>query len=142
VDSIVTALDGVDAEFSPGTDGGVPLIERVLVRYATNADVRDNGPHTATVTVDLLGSDFRNVPAEDVAALWERLSGPLPDLAQSSFVQTVSTPGGADLDVQLSSRNLADLEAASAVLYAQLVARPDVTGAYQDFSRRAGPSRT
>ena len=134
VENIVAALEGVDAEYSPGTIGGVPLIERVLVRYATNPDVRNNGPHTATVTVDLLGSDYRNVSADDVAATWERLSGPLPDLAQSSFVQTAGTPGGADLDVQLSSRNLADLEAATAALYAQLVARPDVTGAYQDFS--------
>ena len=134
VASIVAALDDVDAELSPGTDGGAPLIERVLVRYATNPDVRDNGPHTATVTVDLLGSDSRNVTADDVAALWEELSGPLPDLAQSSFVQTSGTPGGADLDVQLSSRNLAELEAATASLFAQLIARPDVTGAYQDFS--------
>lgn len=134
VDRLVAALDSMDAELSPGTDGGVPLVERVLVRYATNTGARDNGPHTETVTADLLSSEQRNVSADDVATLWEALSGPLPDLAQSSFVQTAGTPGGADLDVQLSSRNLNDLEAATAALFSRLVSRPDVTGAYQDFS--------
>lgn len=138
VDAIVAALDRVETELGSNTEGGQPLIQRVLIRFASNPDVRANGPHTATITVDLLGSDVRNVAADDVARLWEELSGPLPDIAQSNFVQTSGTPGGADLDVQLSSRDLIQLEAATAALEAQLLARPDVTGAYQDFSGGQG----
>ncbi len=130
----LAALEQVNAELSPGTEGGAPLVEQVLVRFATNPDVRNNGPHTATITVDLLPSALRNVEADRVAAMWETGIGPVPDMAQSSFVQTSATPGGSDLDVQLSSRDLAQLETASAALYARLIARPDVTGAYQDFS--------
>ncbi|WP_299744230.1 efflux RND transporter permease subunit [uncultured Tateyamaria sp.] len=131
---LVAGIEAVDAERTPLTDGAQPLVEQVLVRYATNQDVRSNGPHTVTVTVDLLESAARNVTADDVAAMWERAAGPLPDVAQSSFVQTSGTPGGSDLDVQLSSRNLEQLELATADLYARLIARPDVTGAYNDFS--------
>lgn len=131
---LVAGIEAVDAERTPLTDGAQPLVEQVLVRYATNQDVRSNGPHTVTVTVDLLESVARNVTADDVAAMWERAAGPLPDVAQSSFVQTSGTPGGSDLDVQLSSRNLEQLELATADLYARLIARPDVTGAYNDFS--------
>lgn len=138
VNAIVAALDEVEAELGPDTIGAEPLIQRVLVRYASNPDVRANGPHTATVTVDLLGSDRRNVSADEVAELWEERSGLLPDMAQSSFVQTSGTPGGADLDVQLSSRDLRQLEAATAALEATLLARPDITGAYQDFSSGQG----
>ncbi|APX13464.1 efflux RND transporter permease subunit [Tateyamaria omphalii] len=131
---ILDGIEAVDAELSPLTDGSQPLVERVLVRYATNSDVRSNGPHTATVTVDLLESAQRNVTADEVAALWEHKTGPLADIAQSSFIQTSGTPGGSDLDVQLSSRDLTQLELATADLYARLIARPDVTGAYNDFS--------
>lgn len=134
VSRILAGLETVNDDLSPLTDGGRPLVERTLVRFATNSDVRDNGPHTATITVDLLPSTERNVTADVVAARWEAASGPLPDVAQSSFVQTAATPGGSDLDVELRARDLAILEAASADLFAQLVARPDVTGAYQDFA--------
>ncbi|WP_299706281.1 efflux RND transporter permease subunit [uncultured Tateyamaria sp.] len=131
---LVAGIEAVDAERTPLTDGAQPLVEQVLVRYATNQDVRSNGPHTVTVTVDLLESVARNVTADDAAAMWERAAGPLPDVAQSSFVQTSGTPGGSDLDVLLSSRNLEQLELATADLYTRLIARPDVTGAYNDFS--------
>lgn len=134
VDRVLTALADIDAELTPGTEGAAPLIERVLVRYATNVDIRSNGPHTATVTVDLLSSDLRHVEADRVAALWEAEMGFIPDLTQSSFVQTSGNPSGADLDVELSSRDLTQLEAASERLFRQLVTRPDVTGAYQDFA--------
>ena len=132
--TLLQAIAEVDAELTLNTDQGQPLVERVLVQYATNQDVHSNGPHTATITVDLLEAAQRNISADDVANLWERRAGPLPDIAQSSFVQTSATPGGSDLDVLLSSRDLEQLEQATADLYAQLVARPDVTGAYQDFS--------
>ena len=131
---ILSGLAAVDAELTPATEGARPLVERVLVRHATNQDVRDNGPHTATITVDLLPSTERNVAADAVAARWEAASGPLPDLAQSSFAQTSATPGGADLDVELQARDLSALETASADLFARLVARTDVTGAYRDFA--------
>ncbi len=134
VDRLLAGIEEVDAERTPLTENGAPLVERVLVRFATNPDVRSNGPHTVTVTVDLLESALRSVTADEVAALWEQASGPLPDVAQSSFIQTSGTPGGSDLDVQLSSRDLTQLELATADLFARLISRADVTGAYNDFS--------
>lgn len=134
VDQMLTALRQIDSELTPLTEGGAPLVERVLVRFAVNSDIRDNGPHTATITVDLLPSDLRNVRADDLAALWEQRTGPIAGLVQSRFGQISFGPGGADLDVELSSRDVAQLEAASQALYAELIAHPHVTGAYEDFS--------
>nr|WP_299864826.1 efflux RND transporter permease subunit [uncultured Hoeflea sp.] len=131
---LLSGIKAVDRELTPLTEEMQPLVERVLVRYATNQDVRSNGPHTVTVTVDLLESALRNVAADEVAQRWKTETGPLADVAQSSFIQTSGTPGGSDLDVQLSSRDLDQLERATADLYARLIARPDVTGAYNDFS--------
>ena len=134
VAQLVAGIESVDQVLTPLTTGGQPLVERVLVRYATNQDVRSNGPHTATVTVDLLESTQRNISADDVALRWEKAAGPLTDISQSSFVQTAGTPGGSDLDVELTSRDLQQLEDATADLFARLIARPDVTSAYADFT--------
>ncbi|MDK3017093.1 efflux RND transporter permease subunit [Pseudodonghicola flavimaris] len=133
VDQLVAALNRVNARLSPGTEGGAPLIERVLVQYAVNSDVDANGSNTATVTADLLGSDRRNVAAEEVLALWRQETGPIPDLVQGSFAQSERGPGGSDLDVELSGHDLETLEAAANALLVELVARPDVTEAFVDL---------
>ncbi len=133
VAQLLDALDVVDATFTPGTDGSRPLVQRVLVRYATNSDVKGAGANAATITVDLLSSDDRNVAADTVLDAWQDVAGPIPDLMQSSFTQTLGSPGGRDLDIELSSHDLETLEQASAALHRQLLARDDVVDAHRDF---------
>ncbi len=127
------ALEKVNLELSAKTVDEQPLVERVLTTFASNADVKDNGAHTATITVELLNSEQRNVSADDVLAAWRTAAGPVPDLVQSNFTQTVLGPGGSDLDVQLSSQDFAELELAANQLRNRLLARDDVIEAYQDF---------
>jgi hydrophobic/amphiphilic exporter-1 (mainly G- bacteria), HAE1 family len=133
VDQLLVALEQVNSDHSLRTKGQLPLVERTLVRYGTNSDVKDNGSHTATITVDLLSSEQRNVAADDILADWRQQAGPITDLVQSNFTQTALGPGGSDLDVALSGRDLNELENAAGALLAQLLARNDVTEAYQDF---------
>lgn len=133
VDHLVAALGRVDDRLTPGTEGGAPLVQRVLVQYAVNSDVDANGSNTATVTVDLLDSTRRNVRADDVLAQWRAETGPIPDLVQGSFSQSERGPGGSDLDVELLGRDLEELEAAANDMLVALVARPDVTEAFLDL---------
>ena len=133
VDQLVAGLKAVDAELTPLTTGGAPLVDRILVQYAVNTNVNDNGSHTATITVDLLESARRNVSADEVLVAWRAAAGPLPDVAQISFAQNESGPGGMDVDVELLGRDLDELERAAERLTAELLARDDVTEAYQDF---------
>lgn len=133
VDQLIAGLNTVDAELSPLTEGAAPLVERILVQFAVNANVNDNGSHTATITVDLLDSALRNVTADEVMAAWRAAAGPIPDLVQISFAQSEQGPGGQDLDVELSGRDLLELEAAAEHLTAELLLRDDVTEAFQDF---------
>ena len=135
---LVAALDRVDAEFAPGTDGGAALVEQVLVRFATNRDAPSNGPHTLTITADLLESGRRNVAADDVLNAWREEVGPITDLAQASFQQTSMAPGGPDLDLEVRGRDLDAVEAAAAALQRRLIVRPDVTEARVDFVRGLG----
>ncbi|MEL6573425.1 MAG: efflux RND transporter permease subunit [Pseudomonadota bacterium] len=133
VEQLLDGLEAVDADLTLNTTDNAPLVERVLVQYAVNADVRDNGAHTATITVDLLESSLRNVTADDMLAAWREAAGPLPDVVQISFSQSEIGPGGLDVDVELLGRDLAELEEAASVLLGELLARDDVTEAFQDF---------
>ena len=133
VEQLLAGLKEVDGDLTSTTTDQAPLVEQVLVQYAVNADVRDNGSHTATITVDLLASSLRNVKADDILAAWRSAAGPLPDLVQISFAQSEMGPGGLDLDVELQGRNLAQLEEAAGVMVRELLAREDVTEAYQDL---------
>lgn len=133
VEQLLAGLQQVDEYLSPNTKGGLPLVERVLVRYGVNSEVYDNGSNTATITVDLLTSSARNVTADAVLEAWRLAAGPLPDLVQSSFSQSEVGPGGFDLDVELTGYDLEELEAASTVLRNDLLARADVVEAFQDF---------
>lgn len=133
VDQLLAALKQVDAALTPKTEVGAPLVERALVQYAVNSDVYDNGSNTATITVDLLESSKRNIPANAVLEAWREAAGPIPDLVQSSFAKAETGPGGFDLDVELTGFDLAELEAASNAMLTALLARPDVIEASQDF---------
>ncbi|WP_299154957.1 efflux RND transporter permease subunit [uncultured Tateyamaria sp.] len=133
VDTLLAALEEVDAALTPGTVGGADLVERVLVQYGVNPDVNDNGSRTATITVDLLESALRNVAADSFLEQWRLTAGPLADVVQISFVQAESGPGGLDLDVEITGRTLTEVEAAASTLLSDLLAREDVTEAYQDF---------
>jgi multidrug efflux pump subunit AcrB len=133
VDQILAGLDAVNAERTPLTQTGDPLVTRVLVQFATNADVKDNGAHTATITVDLLESSARNISVDEILAAWKTASGPLPDVVQASFASTETGPGGLDLDVEVVGHDLEEVEAAAGLLLTMLTARADVTEAYQDF---------
>ena len=133
VNQLVAGLGSVDADLSPQTVDAAPLVERVLVQFGVNANVNDNGAHTATIMVDLLESARRNVTADDVLDAWRAAAGPVPDVTQISFAQSGQGPGGMDVDVELRARNLAELEQAAERLTADLLARPEVTEAYQDF---------
>ncbi|UZD90315.1 efflux RND transporter permease subunit [Cognatishimia activa] len=133
VETLITALERVDAELTPATEGGLPLVLRHLVRFSENSDVKDNGPHTATVSVDLLEAARRNVSAETVLAKWKEYAGLITDVSQINFTQSESGPGGNDLEVELFGRDAENLAKAAGVLLSLLQSRDDVISAYQDF---------
>lgn len=130
---LLAGLASVDARFTPDTTTGAPLVQRVLVQYGVNSDVDDTGTHTATITVDLLETALRNVAADTVLAAWRAAAGPLPDMVQLSFAQAESGPGGQDLDVEIAGRDPETVERAAADLLTALLARDDVTEAFQDL---------
>lgn len=133
VSQLLEALERIDSRFTLNTENQARLVERVLVQYATNSDVKDNGSNTATIVVDLLESSKRNVTADEVVLAWRQEAGFIPDLVQSSFGQADIGPGGADLHVEVAGRDLVELESAANHILGKLLQRGDVTQAFQDF---------
>ncbi|MEM7717629.1 MAG: efflux RND transporter permease subunit [Pseudomonadota bacterium] len=134
VSKIVVGVERLDRDFTPGTQGGQPLVERILVEYGQNADVSNNGPHTATVTVDLLSNDTRNVSSAALLAAWREGTGAIPDVSQLNFTTSGASPGGNDIEISLFSQDLDQLHAASAEVLRRLSARDDVRSVYSDFT--------
>jgi len=133
VEQILAALEVVDARFSENTVEQQPLVERVLVRYGANSNVKDNGSNTATVTVDLLAAAQRNATSEEILRAWRMETGNLPDMLQLSFRQAEMGPGGNDIDIDIAGRNPAEVEAATTELLTRLRSRTDVKEAYSDL---------
>lgn len=133
VEHLLAALDVVDTRFTPNTQDQAPLVERVLVRYGANSNVKDNGSNTATITVDLLQAAQRNVTTDEVLRVWREEAGSLPDLQQISFAQQEMGPGGNDIDIDVAGRDPATVEAAATHVLTRLLERVDVKEAYSDF---------
>lgn len=134
VAAVLAGIDAADAALSPGTDEGVPLVQRVMVEYGRNPDTSNTGPHTATITVDLLTSEARNAATATVLDTIRDAAGPIPDLSQINFATTSLTPGGSDIDISLYADDLAALQSASAALLAKLSARADVRSVHSDVT--------
>ncbi len=124
-----SALYEVQESLSP-----TPLIERVIVRYADNADVRNNGPHTATVFVHLISPDAREVSTRVLLRRWKGAFGPEPDLVLANFATGSFGPGGADIDFEIFGDDVASLASAADALVLGLKQIPGVLGSTHEMS--------
>jgi len=132
------ALDEVDAAFTPrqppGPDGAPqPLMKNVLVRYNTNADAFEAGPHVATVTADLLTAEVRDARVDDILSQWRDAVGTIPDVLALTFKEPQIGPAGIPIEIRLHGPDLAELEAASQELENWLASFAGVTDLIDDL---------
>ncbi|NDV26052.1 efflux RND transporter permease subunit [Desulfovibrio sp. JC010] len=120
VEQIVEALKSINKELSPLQPGGKELVESYTAQFNTNADANEAGPHVATITADLLGSEDRNTTMDELKTLWEKKAGPIPDAISLSFKEPSIGPGGLDIEIRLQGDDLKQLKAASHELLAWL----------------------
>ena len=62
------ALQKVSDKHSPQQPDQQPLVQTVNVQFNVNRDAFENGPHVATITVDLLSSEQRTQVIDDIIA--------------------------------------------------------------------------
>jgi HAE1 family hydrophobic/amphiphilic exporter-1 len=113
VERITRGVDTIDREFSPLQPDGKRLVKNVQVRFNTNLDANESGPHLATVTVDLLTAEERNGSLDDFINRWREDVGVVPDLVALNFKEPTIGPGGIPLEIRLTGPDLDALKQAS-----------------------------
>lgn len=116
VEQVVEGLKRADRQLTPLQPEGRQLVESYTIQFNTNEDANESGPHVATVTADLLGSEDRDTTIDELATLWELETGPVPDIISLAFKEGMIGPGGLDIEIRLQGDDLDELKAASTEL--------------------------
>ena len=113
VNRIIAALDQINDHFKPAQPDQQDLVKNVMVRYNVNQEASENGPHVATIFVDLLNAEERNAGLDDFFHQWRKTVGEIPDVIHLSFTEPVITPAGRAIDIRLHGEDLAQLKHAA-----------------------------
>jgi multidrug efflux pump subunit AcrB len=117
VNRIIKALHQVNAHFKPIQPEQQDLVKNIMTCYNLNEEASENGPHVATIMVDLLNAEKRNAGLDDFFHRWRQAVGDIPDVLHLSFTEPVITPAGRAIDIRLHGNDLWQLKQAAVDLY-------------------------
>jgi multidrug efflux pump subunit AcrB len=137
INQLNDALERVDQAFTPLQSDGRALIQNIQIRYNSNADANESGPHLATVSADLITAEERNGRLDDIIQRWREETGEIHDAVMLNFKEPVMGPGGLALEMRLSGRDLEQLKQASLALQEWFSRYPGV----QDLSDDLRPGK-
>lgn len=106
-------LTKINQQLSVEQPGQQALVQHTTIEYNRNKDAYEQGPHLATIRVDLLTAETRSTKLADFVTLWRDAVGEVPGLLSVSFKEPNVGPAGRAIDIQLHSSNLDALMAAS-----------------------------
>lgn len=106
VSDILDALEQTNQYFKPQQPKGQDLIQNTYVQYNLNTEAFENGPHVATITVDLLTSEERSGTIDAYTAYWRNKIGYLPDVISLTLSEPGFGPGGRPIEVRLRGNDL------------------------------------
>ena len=106
VDKILAALERTNLEFTAIQPENQDLVRNAYVQYNRNTESFENGPHVATITVDLLTAEKRSGSLDTYLAAWRREIGTLPDVLSLTLSKPGFGPGGRPIELRLRGRDL------------------------------------
>jgi multidrug efflux pump subunit AcrB len=112
---------------------GQDLIRNVTVSYGVNRDAFESGSNVATVSVDLLPSEIRNVRPDAIMAAWRAAVGSVPDVISLKYAEATIGPAGIAIDLRLHGDDLVMMKAASLELQDWLWQYDGVTSVLDDL---------
>ena len=136
VAQVLEALETTAQALQSGQADGEGLLELVSVRYNVNDDTREPGPHLATVTVDMLDTQHRDVRLHDFKASWRNNIGGVVDAVAVTVVEPSGDgPAGRSIEVMILGEDLEDLDSAAAEMVAWFSSFHGVSNLGDDLSR-------
>jgi multidrug efflux pump subunit AcrB len=112
VEDILGALERTNREFKPLQPGNRDLVRNAYVQYNLNTEAFENGPHAATITVDLLTAEERTGSIDAYLATWRREIDTLPDVLSLTLSEPGFGPGGRPIEVRLRGNDLEQMKKA------------------------------
>lgn len=112
VDQIMGALQQTNQHFKPQQPQKQDLIRNAYVRYNRNTEAFENGPHVATITVDLLTAEKRSGTIDAYLADWRTRIGSLPDVISLTLGEPGFGPGGRPIELRLRGNDLDEMKKA------------------------------
>ncbi len=109
----IAQLAVINAEQTPLQPNEQALIQHTTIEYNKNSDAYEQGPHLATIRVDLLTAETRSTKLADFISMWREGVGELPGILSVSFKEPNLGPAGRAIDIELHSPNIDSLMAAS-----------------------------
>jgi HAE1 family hydrophobic/amphiphilic exporter-1 len=108
---MMAGLEKLEATHGPSQAGG-KLLRSSHIFYGVNADAGEQGPHLATITVDLLPAERRVGRMDDFVRDWREMTGPVPDIIHLSIGEPVFGPSGRPIEIRVAGPELPELKAA------------------------------
>ena len=111
VDIVLSALEKTNKTLSENETES--LVKNIQVSYGTHGDVPENGPHLATLNIDLLNTEERETKMSNLIRLWKENTGILPNIINIQYKEPKAGPAGRAIHIRLSGQDLEELSRAS-----------------------------
>lgn len=112
ITKIMDALERTNEKYKPQQPDNHDLIQNVYVQYNLNTEAFENGPHVATITVDLLTSNKRSGTIDAYLSTLRREIGALPDVLSLTLGEPGFGPGGRPIEIRLRGKDLTEMKKA------------------------------
>ena len=131
VATLIDSLQRAQAQLPPEPDGD--LITNMQISYSVNADAAEEGPHVATISLDLLDAEKRQTSLNELRRLWLKLTPPVPEAVAILVKEPAFGPAGQAISIRLQGHDLNRLSQASWQLQNWLVGYPGVSNIMDDL---------
>lgn len=109
---ILSSLEQTNQQFKPYQPDRQDLVQNAYLQYNLNTEAFENGPHVATITVDLLTAEKRYGNIDLYLADWRKRIGDLPDVLSLTLSEPGFGPGGRPIEIRLRGRDLHEMKRA------------------------------
>jgi multidrug efflux pump subunit AcrB len=89
------------------------LVKNIQISYGKHGDVPENGSHLATLSIDLLNTEKRDIRITELVQHWKQNTRELPNVVGIQYKEPKVGPAGRAIHIRLSGESLQQLSKAS-----------------------------
>lgn len=109
------------------------LVMHHTVTFNYNQDAFEQGPHLATISLDLLTAEQRHTTIDEFIEVWREHMPDMPGIVSLNFSQPQIGPAGRAIEMRLSGRSLEDLSSISKEVQHWLNRYDGTYGVFDDY---------